>query len=109
MWRVTSKHTDRVLATANWVEVNPAESRYVTIWPEKDKTVRYNNAQAKEGRKAEWAFAPLLSHLRPGIYLLQNVVAVATPGDISIHTICQRVARYDVEATYLCNDLVLGG
>ena len=36
----TSKTTPRDLATPMWVELYPAESRYVTIWPEKLNTVR---------------------------------------------------------------------
>lgn len=49
---VTSNPTDRVLATATCEEVYPVESRYVTICPEKERTVRYSSAPANEGMKA---------------------------------------------------------
>ncbi|KAL0259276.1 hypothetical protein SLS55_006781 [Diplodia seriata] len=46
---LSSNPTLTVRATAMWTEPYPAESRYVTICPENDSTVRYSSAPANDG------------------------------------------------------------
>jgi len=46
-----STATDALLAIATWYELYPTERRYATMRPEKERTVKFSRATAKDGRK----------------------------------------------------------
>ena len=56
-----SNVTDTVLMTPICVEVNPTDKRYVTICPANERTVRYEQLRAIDGRKSGWRKYSIIS------------------------------------------------